>query len=161
MNLPAAKLQAPPGACDCHMHFFDTRFPLAAHARRKEHDATVADYRLVQQRLGLSRVVVVQPTAYGRDNSCTRAAMAELNAAQSGDVARGVAVIDPATSDAEIERLTQAGMRGVRFRMLEPPELPWDLLEPMAARTAPRHRLFSRCRSRWQHRSLELLRTIL
>ena len=41
-----------------------------------------------------------------------------------------MAVIDPATTDAEIERLTQAGMRGVRFRMLEPPELQWDLLEP-------------------------------
>ena len=40
-----------------------------------------------------------------------------------------MAVIDPATTDAEIERLTQAGMRGVRFRMLEPPELPWDVLE--------------------------------
>jgi D-galactarolactone isomerase len=132
MTLPAATLQAPPGACDCHMHFFDSRFPLAAHAHRKPHEATVADYRLVQQRLGLTRVVVVQPTAYGRDNSCTLAAMAELGA----NNARGVAVIDPTTSDAEIERLTQAGMRGVRFRMLEPPELPWDLLEPMAARLA-------------------------
>jgi len=127
-----ASVIAPPGACDCHMHFFDARFALAANARRKEHDATVADYRRVQQRLGLSRVVVVQPTAYGRDNSCTLAAMAELG----GDKARGVAVIDPATPDAEIERLTLAGMRGVRFRMLEPPELPWDLLEPMAARLA-------------------------
>ena len=76
--MPHPQLTALPGACDCHMHFFDTRFPLAAHARRKAHDATVADYRLVQQRLGLSRVVVVQPTAYGRDNSCTLAAMAEL-----------------------------------------------------------------------------------
>ncbi len=132
MTLSAATLQAPPGACDCHMHFFDPRFALAAHVQRKPHEATVADYRRVQQRLGLSRVVVVQPTAYGRDNSCTLAAMAELGA----NSARGVAVIDPATSDAEIERLTLAGMRGVRFRMLEPPELPWDLLEPMAARLA-------------------------
>lgn len=116
------------------MHIFDSRFPLAATARRKEPDATVAQYREVQKRLGLSRVVVVQPTAYGRDNRCTLDAMAQLGAAD--DSARGVAVIDDTISDAEIERLHRAGMRGVRFRMLEPPELPWALLEPMAARLA-------------------------
>jgi D-galactarolactone isomerase len=128
------QLQAPPGTCDCHMHIFDSRFPLAAKARRKESDATVAQYREVQQRLGLSRVVVVQPTAYGRDNRCTLDAMAQLGG--GGNSARGVAVIDNTTTDAEIERLHKAGVRGVRFRMLEPPELPWDLLEPMAARLA-------------------------
>lgn len=124
------QLKAPPGTCDCHMHIFDSRFPLAAKARRQEHDAPASEYRKVQQRLGLSRVVVVQPTAYGRDNRCTLQAMADLGNA------RGVAVIDETTTDTEIERLTKAGMRGVRFRMLEPPELPWELLEPMAARLA-------------------------
>ena len=126
-----SQLNAPPGACDCHMHIFDSRFPFAAKARRTEPDATVAQYRAVQQRLGLSRVVVVQPAAYGRDNRCALDAMAQF-----GEHARGVAVIDETTTDAEIERLHTAGMRGVRFRMLEPPELPWELLEPMAARLA-------------------------
>ncbi len=132
--MPHPQLTAPPGACDCHMHIFDSRFPLAAKARRKEPEATVTHYRGVQQRLGLSRVVVVQPTAYGRDNRCTLDAMVQLG--ERGDSARGVAVIDEGTTDTEIECLHQAGMRGVRFRMLEPPELPWDLLEPMAARLA-------------------------
>ena len=50
--------------------------------------------------------------------------------------ARGVAVIDDTITEAELEILRQAGIRGVRFRMLEPPELPWELLEPMAARLA-------------------------
>lgn len=113
------------------MHIFDSRFPLAAKARRKEPDATVTQYREVQRRLGLSRVVVVQPTAYGRDNRCTLDAMAQF-----GDSARGVAVIDDMITGAEIDTLHRAGMRGVRFRMLEPPELPWELLEPMAARLA-------------------------
>lgn len=128
------QLRAPPGACDCHMHIFDSRFPLAAKARRKEADATAAQYRAVQQRLGLSRLVVVQPTAYGRDNRCTLQAMADLGAAQGK--ARGIAVIDDTVTDAEIDNMNKAGMRGVRFRMLEPPELPWELLEPMAARLA-------------------------
>jgi hypothetical protein len=99
------------------MHIFDSCFALAPKARRKESDATVTQYRDVQTRLGLSRLVVVQPTAYGRDNRCTLDAMAQLGAMGDGDSARGVAVIDDTISDAEIERLHQAGMRGVRFRM--------------------------------------------
>jgi D-galactarolactone isomerase len=113
------------------MHIFDTRYPLAEKARRAEKDAPVSEYRKVQQRLGLARVVVVQPTAYGRDNRCTLEAIAALGAG-----ARGIAVVDTSVSDAELERLTRAGMRGVRFRMLDRPELPWDMLEEMAARIA-------------------------
>jgi D-galactarolactone isomerase len=113
------------------MHIFDSRFPLAEKARRKESDATVSEYRKVQQRLGLERVVVVQPTAYGKDNRCTLEAIAQLGAG-----ARGIAVVDTTVSDAELERLTQAGMRGVRFRMLDQPELPWDMLGEMAERVA-------------------------
>jgi len=124
-------LKTPRGACDCHMHFFDRRFPLAGNARGQEPDARVSVYRELQQRLGLERVVVVQPTAYGRDNRCTLAAIAEL-----GDCARGVAVVDSSVTDAELERLTLGGIRAVRFRMLDRPELPWDMLEDMAARVA-------------------------
>jgi len=125
------RLATPPRACDCHMHIFDSRFPLAENARGKERDAPVAEYRKVQERLGLERVIVVQPTAYGKDNRCTLAAIAELGAS-----ARGIAVVDNNVSDAELERLTRAGMRGVRFRMLDTPELPWAVLPEMAARLA-------------------------
>src|SRR5262245_21979311 len=97
MNSP--KLKTPAGACHCHMHFFDSRFPLAEKARRKEKDATVAEYREVQRRLGLQRVVVVQPTAYGRDNRCTLEAIAQI-----GPDARGIAVVDTSVTDAELER---------------------------------------------------------
>lgn len=123
------RLQTPPGACDCHMHFFDSRYPLAAKARRQEPDASVADYRKIQRRLGLDRVVVVQPTAYGRDNRCTLDAMAQM-----GPSARGIAVIDETITATELDSMHAAGMRGVRFRMLEPPELPWELLPAMARR---------------------------
>ena len=130
--MTAARLQTPPGACDCHMHIFDSRFPLAAKARRKEPDAPVSEYRKVQERLGLERVVVVQPTAYGRDNRCTLEAIAEFHGS-----ARGIAVVDDSVSDDELERLTRGGVRGVRFRMLDKPELPWELLPDMAARLDP------------------------
>jgi D-galactarolactone isomerase len=113
------------------MHIFDSRYPLAEKARRTEPDAPVTDYRKVQRRLGLERAVVVQPTAYGRDNRCTLEAIAAL-----GQNARGIAVVDTSASDAELEALTRGGMRGVRFRMLDVPELPWDMLEEMATRVA-------------------------
>lgn len=127
----APRLQAPPGACDCHMHIYDSRFPSAANARHKEGDSPVSEYRKVQRRLGLERVVVVQPTQYGTDNRCTVQAMADL-----GSGARGIAVLDGTVTDAELEQLTAAGMRGVRFRMLDTPELPWEILPTMASRLA-------------------------
>ena len=65
-------------------------------------------------RLGLSRVVVVQPTAYGRDNRCTLAAIAEF-----GNDARGIAVVDETVTDAELESLTRAGIRGVRDQLAQ------------------------------------------
>ena len=65
------RLKTLPGACDCHMHIFDARFPLAAKARCQELDAPVSEYRKLQRALGLERVVLVQPTAYGTDNRCS------------------------------------------------------------------------------------------
>jgi D-galactarolactone isomerase len=128
------RLEAPPGATDTHMHFYDTedRYPLAPTAAFLPPPARVADYRELQRRLGLERVVVVQPSAYGTDNRCTMDAVAEL-----GDAARAVVVVDPSVSDAELERLTAAGARGIRFHMLRAGVLPWDVLEEMAARVHP------------------------
>ena len=65
------RLKTPPGACDCHTHIFESRFPSAKNARHIEPDALVPAYRKVQQALGLERVVIVQPQQYGRDNRCT------------------------------------------------------------------------------------------
>lgn len=123
------RLKAPPGACDTHMHIYEDRFPVAPTALLKPPPATVADYRKLQQRLGLSRTVIVQPSTYGTDNRCTLEAMAAL-----GESARGVAVVDTSVQDSELARLTKAGIRGIRFHMLKGGALPWEILETMAAR---------------------------
>src|ERR1700681_534310 len=107
-------LVAPPGSCDCHMHIYDDRFPLAPTATFQPRHAPVSEYRAVQRDLGWSRAIVVQPTGYGFDNRCTLEAIAQL-----GAEARGVAVVPPDVTEAELERLTHAGIRGVRFHMLE------------------------------------------
>lgn len=123
------QLKAPPGACDTHMHFYHSRYPMAATALFAPPNAPVADYRKLQERLGLQRVVVVQPTTYGKDNTCTLDAIAEI-----GPGARGVAVVDVDVSDAELERLTKGGIRGVRFHMFPGGALFWEALERIAAR---------------------------
>ncbi len=124
------KLKAPPGACDCHMHFYGPRrrFSYRADAPNAPPPASVDDYRAVRARLGLARTVVVQPSVYGTDNTCNLEAMAEL-----GAEVRGVMVVDTEVSDAELARLTGLGVCGERFYMLGG-VLGWDILDEMAAR---------------------------
>lgn len=133
MNLLSPRLKASPQACDSHIHIYDPAMPLAPTANGPGPAwATVATYRTVRKRLGTERVVVVQPTAYGTDNRCTLAAIAELGIANT----RGVAVIDTSVSDVELRHLNDAGIRGARFQMLPGGALPWEMLEPVAARIA-------------------------
>lgn len=118
--------------CDTHVHFYDRRWPVAPGAVLTPPDASVADYRTVQDDLGLERVVVVQPTTYGLDNRCQLDAMVRL-----GDDARGVMVVDAATPDDELARLTDLGVRGARFHMLPGGAVPWDHLAVVARRVRP------------------------
>jgi D-galactarolactone isomerase len=91
----------------------------------------LADYLQVRRTLGLSRAVIVQPNGYGFDNTCTLEALAAL-----GATARGIATVPIDVADVELERLTHAGVRGVRFHLLPGGMLGWDAVEPMAARIA-------------------------
>lgn len=119
--------------CDTHMHFYDQRYPAAPEAVLLPPDATVADYLLIQEALGLERVVVVQPTTYGLDNRCQLDAVAEL-----GSIARAVVVIDAAgASEETLGHLTDRGVRGARFHMLPGGAIGWDQLVPVAAAIAP------------------------
>ena len=134
--LPSAppKTPLPPGATDCHMHIYGDpeHYPInAASPFKPVAGGTVETYLKLMDVLGLRRAVVVQPSAYGTDNRCTLDAMARL-----GANARGVAVIDDTASDAEIERLTKLGIRGIRYFMLAGGVLSWESLPRMAARVA-------------------------
>src|SRR3954453_2457682 len=84
------KLKAPPNACDCHMHTYDpARFPMPPNPRAAPVNASSAEYKLLQKRIGTSRVVIVQPRNYATDNKVT------LYAVQALAPARGVAVVNP------------------------------------------------------------------
>ena len=123
------KLKAPPNACDCHMHIYDSRFPAVPTAKLHPADATVDDYRRLQKRLGTTRNVVIAPSTYGTDNACTLDAMAKFGAS-----ARGVAVLDTSVTDAELKRLNDLGVRGIRFNLVQSGATTIDMLEPLSKR---------------------------
>lgn len=124
-----AKIKMPADACDCHHHIYDGRFPIAPSASLKPGDAKPADYRALQKRIGTTRDVVVQPSTYGTDNSCTLDGMAQL-----GPTARGVAVVDTSVSDAELQRLHGLGIRGIRFNLVQAGATTVEMLEPLSRR---------------------------
>ena len=104
----------PPGACDCHTHIFGepARYPFASTRTYTPEPALVEDLRVVHKALGISRVVIVQPSVYGINNSCTLDGMKQI-----GSSARGVAVIGDDTPDAELDRMHRAGVRGIRLNL--------------------------------------------
>jgi predicted TIM-barrel fold metal-dependent hydrolase len=114
------------------MHIYDGgRFPPPRPESRMQPNARVPDYRLFQQRIGTSRVVVVTPAAYYTDNEVTLDAIAQL-----GSQARGVTVVHPAVTDAELKRMNDAGVRGIRFTQFDPKTATttMDMIEPLAKR---------------------------
>lgn len=128
-------LKAPPGACDCHMHIYDAeRFPAVRPGSRLQTQARVQDYRLPQQRIGTTRTVIVTPAAYVTDNRVTLDAIAQLGAANT----RGVAVVHPGVTDAELKSLAGGGIRGIRFTVFDPntAAVSIDMIEPLAKRVA-------------------------
>lgn len=127
----APRTALPAGACDCHVHVYDSRFPATPGARLLPPDASVQDYRALQQRIGTTRTVLVTPSTYGTDNRCMLEALASL-----GSEARGVAVIDGSESDAELQRLHALGVRGVRLNLSLGVSGSVDLLRPLAHRIA-------------------------
>jgi predicted TIM-barrel fold metal-dependent hydrolase len=129
-----AKTGAPAHATDCHHHIYDSRFPFDPTATLKPGDATVADYRLLQKRIGTTRHVVVQPSSYGIDNRCLLDALAQFGIA----TARGVAVVNTSVTDAELDTLHKAGVRGIRFNLAQAGATTVEMVEPLSQRVVKR-----------------------
>ena len=86
---------------------------------------------MLQRRIGTSRNIVVTPSAYVTDNRVTLDAIARL-----GANARGVAVIRPTITDAELKILADGGIRGIRFSLGDPSNAATsiDMIEPLSKR---------------------------
>ncbi|MBU1357801.1 MAG: amidohydrolase family protein [Gammaproteobacteria bacterium] len=113
----------PPKSCDSHMHIFDPRFAPSPHWNRQPPDAGVDVYRQLQQRLGTSRAVVVNPSTYGTANECLLDALERL-----GQGARGVAVVGEHTEDAVLDRLAARRVCGLRVNFVTPQS--WGVTTP-------------------------------
>ncbi|WP_134017385.1 amidohydrolase family protein [Modicisalibacter xianhensis] len=111
---PAPALKTPPGATDCHIHIYLPGFDAQPGGPAIPELATVEDYRQVQRRLGLERVVVTQPNAYQTDNRALLQAL-DTFGTQS---ARGIAAVTPETSLSELEDWHARGVRGARIMQL-------------------------------------------
>jgi 2-pyrone-4,6-dicarboxylate lactonase len=106
----------PPGAVDAHCHVFGpmAQFPFSAKAKYLPEDAGPDMLFALRDHLGFTRNVIVQASCHGTDNSATLDAIA-----RSAGMARGVAVVDPAISEADLHVLHAGGIRGVRFNFLK------------------------------------------
>ena len=106
----------PPGAVDAHCHVFgpEAEFPFSPKAKYLPQDAGPEMLFALRDRLGFEKNVIVQASCHGTDNSATLHAIA-----RSGGKAMGVAVVDPAIPDRELERLHAGGIRGIRFNFLK------------------------------------------
>src|SRR5215470_19681214 len=107
------RFDVPKHACDCHVHAFDPhRFPFAASRTYTPESATAAQLLAMHRAVHVSRVVIVQPSVYGTDNSCLLDAMK-----QYGSEARGIAVLPTEISSATLDNMERAGIRGVRINL--------------------------------------------
>src|SRR5947209_14937343 len=104
----------PAGACDCHTHIHGdpAKFPFFAGRVYTPELASPEEMKALHNALHMQRVVIVTPSVYGTDNSATLFGMKAR-----GNDARGVAVIGPKNSDAELDAMEKAGIRGVRVNL--------------------------------------------
>ncbi|MGE0095498.1 MAG: amidohydrolase [Alphaproteobacteria bacterium] len=128
------RFRPPPGTTDCHLHIFGpyARYPLQPNRSFTPPEASLANYERLMKTLGIERCVVVQPSVYGTDNSCTEDAVERL-----GPISRGVAVLGPDVEEATLKRLDRVGFRGVRLNLLFRGGVPIEAMEPLAKRLAP------------------------
>src|SRR5581483_8454726 len=122
----------PAKACDCHVHVIGpkARFPLATGHRYTPKDALVSELQAMLRRLGLERVVLVQPSFYGTDNRCMLDAMAQ------NEGARGVAVLAEDTPAAELDALHAQGVRGLRINIATLGPAPLEAIKAKMAAAA-------------------------
>ena len=106
----------PSGAWDMHVHIFGPpeRYPHVEKPHYTLPDGTLGQYRSLMPLLGIERFVLVQPSYYGTDNSCLLDTLVEV-----GDLARGVVMIEPDISEAELERFHRCGVRAVRLDLFK------------------------------------------
>lgn len=127
------EFKVPAGAVDAHCHVFGPgeSFPYAPERKYTPCDAPKEKLWALRDHLGFERNIIVQATCHGADNAALVDAIEH-----SGGKARGVGAVRRDVSDAELQRLHDAGVRGVRFSFVKRlvDTLPHDSLREIGER---------------------------
>lgn len=141
---------------DAAIHVYDDAYPRRAGLAVRLPHAPISRY-LASRGSGIGKVVLSQASAYGFDNSLLIDTLGTL----SGK-GRGIVVLPPTQSDAELRQLHERGVRGVRFMMFEGGALGWDDVAPWAAQAANMDWVLKfQLNSGQFHARMPLLRTLL
>lgn len=106
----------PAGSVDAHCHVFGPAEIFPYHPKRKYTpcDAPKEQLFALRDHLGFARNVIVQASCHGTDNA------ALLDALRSaGNLARGVAVVDPDITTDQLRVMHDIGVRAVRFNFVK------------------------------------------
>lgn len=108
--------KAPAGAVDAHCHVFGPADKFPYHPKRKYTPCDAPREKLFELRdyLGFERNVIVQASCHGTDNAALIDALET-----AGELARGVAVVDPDITEGELKAMHKAGVRAVRFNFVK------------------------------------------
>ena len=130
------RFQLPAGSVDAHCHVFGPgdQFPYAAERKYTPCDASKDQLFALRDHLGFDKNVIVQATCHGSDN---RALVDALR--HSNNKARGVATVKRDVTDAELQAMHAAGVRGTRFNFVKrlADFTPREVLLEIANRIAP------------------------
>jgi 2-pyrone-4,6-dicarboxylate lactonase len=135
-NPSKPKFVVPKGSVDSHCHVFgpgDT-FPFAPERKYTPCDASRTQLFQLRDFLGFEKNVVVQATCHGSDNS----ALLDVLEHSEGR-ARGVVALKSDVTEAELTKMHELGVRGVRFnyvrRLVDPK--PDDYYRQIIAKIKP------------------------
>lgn len=125
----------PKGATDCHCHIVGDvkKYPQAPNRSFDAMPASEEEYLNLMATLGLDRTVIVHPSFYGFDNSCTLAAISAFGQKR----ARGICVVEADVGINRLRELNAGGFRGVRFITFAAGGLNIDSLPDVAKKIAP------------------------
>ena len=127
--------EMPIGACDCHVHVIGpyAQYPMVNDRVYTPPECGAGKLKTYLQQHQLSRVVLIQPSFYGSDNTYQLLVTQEM-----GGCARAVVVIDQNTGDEELDRMVSMGAQGVRMNLstagMNDPEIAGQQLVQLADR---------------------------
>src|SRR3954471_2384089 len=114
-------MNIPPLSCDSHMHVFGppSIYPGAAARQYSPTEMPYGAYASMARTLGLERVVLVQPSAYGADNSCLLDTLRDASDEERNRM-RAIAVINDETGADALDAMHSLGVRGARLNLMSP-----------------------------------------